>query len=215
MRPTANTPEAWNNLLGKYGEVVTFLGAESPDYWGSGQWEWESTILPALQPLGAGARLLEWGAGSGRLTKAVLATLEGLGELYAYDPSGAARELWLQHFPEGIIVGTEELHRLPRDFTHLFCIFVMHHMSYDDLWELFGFTETHLAPGGILTFDYISITSPIAEGFLRRKETSEWPSYMWHPGQIEALLRFRAPSLEWQRTVDRPRELQVWRKRHD
>lgn len=206
----AVTADPWDSLVRKYGEVLTFCGAETADYWASGRASWRA-VEPFL-PFGDAPKVLEWGAGSGRMTRPALESLPAGGELWAYEPSAEARALLTRNAPGAWSIGPGELETVPADLTHLFCIFTMHHMDYDALWEFFGFAETHLAPGGVMVFDYIPITTDVGRSFLARKDRSEWPSYIWHPEQVASLLAVRAPSLEHKQTVDRPRELQVWSK---
>lgn len=198
----------WDDLLAKYGEIVTCFGAETKNYWESGMHEWENVIAPRLC-LPEMASVMEWGAGSGRIARAAAGNVV---QLWAYEPSGAVRTLLADNLAGtgAEVIGPEGLPTVP-PLDALYCVFTMHHMDYDALWEFFGFANEHLAAGGTLLFDYIPITTPVGRGFLARKDTCEWPFYIWHPAQIAALMAARTPRLSLAEVVDRPRELQVWR----
>lgn len=210
-----NSPQTWDGLVAKHGETVAFAGNGMTAYFETGDANWSDLILPRLQPLGDRPRALEWGAGSGRVTQAAVRDLSEVGAYWAYEPSEAARELWHENLPEdtlAVLIDTPQ-HVLPEaKFTHIFCWYTCHHFTYDDWWEFLGFVEQHLAPGGTLLFDYIPTTTLTGQEFLARKDSSEWPLYLWHPEQIAALIAFRAPSLRHVETVDLKRELQVWRR---
>jgi len=209
-----DTGRVWDGLVAKHGEVKGFLGGASDNYWASGRATWNNVILSHLLPLGS-PTMLEWGAGSGRITKAALETLPEGSTYYAYEPSAAGRELWEKNLAgaDAVMLDETALQSLPANLTHIFCFFVMHHMDYDALWDFFGYVNEHLAPGGILLFDYIPITTTIGARFLARKDRSEWPSYIWHPAQIRWMLNLRAPRLTRREMLcDRARWLEVWQR---
>ena len=199
----------WDDLIAKHGEVVACFGADTDNYWQSGEAAWNRVIAPRLGPL-PGVVVMEWGAGTGRVARAAAGHVA---RLWAYEPSGAARALLQQNLAatSAAVVGPEGLPLVPA-LDALYCIFTMHHMDYDALWEFFGFAEQRLQPGGVLLFDYIEIMGEIGRAFLARKDSSEWPIYVWHRAQIKSLLLLRAPSLRFVELAERPRELQVWRK---
>ncbi len=204
--------EAWNNLIAEHGEVVACYGVKTDTYWQSGVNAWLNDIAPHLGNLGEAPFILEWGAGTGRLAKAAVAALPLGGRLYAYEPAAEVRKV-LDANLQGtgaVVVSPLDLAEVP-PLDAIYCVFTMHHMDYDALWEFFGFANDHLAPGGTLLFDYIPITTQTGREFLGRKDSSEWPLYIWHPAQIAALMEARVPRLSLVEVIDRPRELQVWR----
>jgi len=217
-----STPETWDDLLAKHGEVLACFGAATDNYWSSGEKQWADVVAPRLA-LPESPVVMEWGAGSGRLARAAL---PHVGQLWAYEPADAVRALLAENLAAAartslpddrpgtvaVVIGPEELPLvLPQTLDALYCIFVMHHMDYDALWEFFGFAQERLKPGGVLVYDYINIESKAGASFLARKDRSEWPIYIWHESQLLSLVERRAPRLQLLQVVVGVRDIHVWK----
>jgi hypothetical protein len=187
----------WDKLLADHGVATTFHGeAQSPaTYLAEGAREWEEYIRPHLTP--GCDQVLEWGAGAGRITRHAA---RDCGALYAWEPAEGPRALLLDVsndlvglciHPGYQIVQTmtdELMDRLPdRCITDCFCYNVVHHMTYDDIYDMLVYVDRVLAIGGRLLFNFVTFDSDAAAELMSKKEGS-FPAYVWHGEQIGGMV---------------------------
>lgn len=205
-RATRSTPKVWDNLLASYGTAPTFHGKaqDRETYLAEGRREWGEYIRPNLSP--GCDHVLEWGAGAGRIT---LHAARDCGVLYAWEPAEGPRALLFEVSNDLVGLGihpghqavqtmTEELmDRLPDQcITDCFCYNVMHHMCYDDLYDMLVYLERVLEPGAKFIFNYVTPGCQTAAYLMQHKEGA-FPAYVWTPAQIIYLIQACAPSLEF------------------
>ena len=198
-RVTPNTDEIWEGLLRRYSAIQNFHGdpeLTEEEYWLSGKSDWSNirVFLPDR------SRVLEWGAGDGRISLAALADCQ---EYIAYEPRPAPYELLCQKVLDraGLRkVGRQALDEKGLELSGLFAWNMLHHCDYDDLFELARFCAQNVRVGGRVVLQY----QPFENGgdrILRvHKAISEWPVYIWTAEQI--ICMFEAMGLQWEETLD-------------
>jgi 2-polyprenyl-3-methyl-5-hydroxy-6-metoxy-1,4-benzoquinol methylase len=185
MQLAHNTPDKWKDYLSSAGRDLTFHGdsfGSEESYFESGANEWGvvSRYIPDK------LRVVEWGCGDGRLS---LAACKDCEELYCYDSCEEVRNSWCKNvFAHSayIINNLEELAQLAQGFTGLFCWNVMHHMDYDNIYELIDFCDKNIADNGTIVVNYQNFNE---HGVDLYKEKPSWgmPIYIWSSCQIRSM----------------------------